>query len=153
MNRARLRLIALLVLSGVLTAIAASLLLGMTFALLDDGPAALLDGLRLGLKVIHFGLVLATLPAILFGGLLWLRGVRGIIAWAGMGVLAGLVCLGLAYIGPGDIDMITARILMHQPFKFTLAFAIAGALAALLFLALMRLFTRIIRGRSSFRRA
>jgi hypothetical protein len=153
MNRARLRLVILLVLCGVLTAIAASLLLGMTFALLTEGPGALLGGLRLGVSVVWFGLFLATLPAILFGGLLWFRGVRRAIVWAGMGMLAGFVCLGLAYIGPGDIGQITAHVLRRQPLQFSLAFAITGALAALTFLALMRLSTRMFRGRSSFRRA
>ena len=153
MNRARLRLGILLVLCGVVTAVAASFYLCMTFALLTEGPGALLDGLRLGARVVHFGLVLATLPAILCGGLLWLRGVRSAIAWAGLGVLAGIACLGLAYIGPGDIDQITSLILGHEPLAFSVAFAVAGALAALTFLALMRLFTRIFRGRSSIRRA
>lgn len=148
MNRARLRLFALLVPAGLLTAAATSMLLGMTFALLTEGPAAMLDGLRLGASIIHFGLVLATLPAILFGSLLWLRGVRRALAWASMGVLAGLVCLGLAWaVGPGDIDQITSLLLARQPLPFTMAFAIAGALSALLFLALMRVAIAVTRRR------
>jgi hypothetical protein len=148
MNRARLRLAALLILCGVLTASATSTLLAMTFALLTEGPAAVPDSLRLGASIIHFGLVLATLPAILFGGLLWLRGVRHSIVWAGMGALAGIVCLGLAWaVGPGDIDQITAHVLRRQPLPFALAFAIAGALSALLFLALMRLAIAVTRRR------
>ena len=140
MNRARLRLAALLVLAGVLTASATSMLLGMTFALLTDGPSAVPDGLRLGASIIHFGLVMATLPAILFGSLLWLHGVRNVIVWAGAGMVAGIACLGLAWLaGPGDIDQITSHVLRRQPLPFTLAFAIVGALSALLFLALMRL--------------
>ena len=153
MNRARLRLFTLLALSGVITAIAASLLLCMTFALLTEGLAGLLDGVGLGIRMIGFGLVVATLPAILFGSLLWLRGVRRAIAWAAMGLVGGLVCLGVAYIGPGDIGQITSLMLRHYPLTFAAAFAIAGALAALTFLGLMRLLTRIVRGKPSFRRA
>ena len=150
MNRARLRLFALLALSGVITAIAASLLLCMTFALMTEGPAALLDGVGLGIRMIGFGLVVATLPAILFGSLLWLRGVRRAIAWAAIGLLGGFVGLGVAYVGPGDIGQITSLMLRHYPLPFAAAFAIAGALAALTFLALMCLLTKVIRGRSSF---
>lgn len=145
MTRPRLRLVVLLVLSGILTAIAASLIMGMVFALLDEGPSFLLAGLQLGASVIHFGLFLATLPAILFGSLLWLRGVRQIIAWASMGVLAGFACLALAYIGPDQIGQITAHMLSRQPLAFSASFAITGALTALVFLALMRLFTAIAR--------
>ncbi len=151
MNRARLRLLLLIIPCGVITAVAASLFLGMTFALLTEGPARLLDGLGLGLRVIWFGLAVATLPAILFGGLLWLRGVRRPLAWAGAGVLGGLVCLGLARVGPGDIGQITKLVLRHYPLGFSLAFAISGALAALTFLGLMRLFVRMFRGRSPIR--
>jgi hypothetical protein len=153
MNRARLRLAVLLTICGILTAVAASLYLGMTFALLTEGPAALLDGLRLGIWVVWFGLVVATLPAILFGGLLWLRGVRRALLWAAMGVLGAVVCLGVAFIGPGDIGHITSLVLARYPLIFSLAFAVSGALSALTFLALMRLSTRIIRGRSSIRPA
>ena len=153
MNRARVRLFALLALSGVITAIAASLLLGMTFALLTEGPARLLDGLGLGARVIWLGLAVATLPAILFGGLLWLRGVRRAAVWAGAGVLGGLVCLGIAYVGPGDIGMITPLALKHYPLAFSAAFAISGALAALTFLGLMGLSVRIFGRRPSLKRA
>lgn len=151
MNRARVRLFLLLALSGILTAVAASLFLGMAFALLTEGPMALLGGLRLGVWAIWFGLAVAALPAILFGGLLWLRGVRRAIIWAGTGLLGGLVCLGISYVGPGDVDQITQRVLEHYPLAFPAAFAIGGALAALTFLGLMRLFVRVFRPRSSIR--
>lgn len=142
MNRARLRLATLLMLCSLATAIAATLFLGMTFALLTDGPAALLAGLRVGLQFVHFGLVIATLPAFFFGGLLWLRGVRRPLLWAATGIPVGLCCLGLAFVGPGDIDQITGLLLARYTLAFPVAFAISGAVAAMLFLALMQLATK-----------
>jgi hypothetical protein len=59
----------------------------------------------------------------------------------------------VAYIGPGDIGTSTSFMLRHYPLAFSASFAIGGVLSALVFLALMRLLTRIVRGRPSFRRA
>ena len=141
MNRARVRLAAALLLCGLITAATSSLLLGMAISLVTEGPSALLKGLRLGAEGWGYVLLFATLPAILLGSLLWLRAVRSPFAWAATGALAGLACYALAFVIPGWIGRVAAVLFGGEPVKSGLAFAIAGALAALLFLALIRLST------------
>ena len=145
MSRARIRLGAALVLCGLITAAVSSLLLGMAIGLVTEGPTGLLKGIRLGAEGWGYVLLFATLPAILLGSLLWLRAVRSPLVWAATGILAALGCYALAFAIPGWIGRVAQVMFGGEPMTFALAFAIAGALAALLFLGLMRLSTAATR--------
>ncbi len=132
------RLAFYLLLCSLVAAIAAGLLLGMMLGLLNNGPAGLLSGLILGMYGAGYGLLVATIPAFLFGALLWLFQVRPRHVWATVGALAGLVCYGVAFLLPGNIGEAASFLFSDIPIQSALAFAIAGALAAMIFRVLMR---------------
>ena len=108
-------------------------------ALVTVGPLGLLSGLFLGLFSLGYALLLMAPPAMLLGGLLWARRVRSAAIWAAVGTIGALGCYALAFVLPGGIGEAT-MFFQPNPVQFAPAFAIAGALAALLFRALMRAF-------------
>jgi len=140
-SRARVTLVLFLALSSLVSAVAASLLLGTTFALLTGGPLAIPGGIVLGALGLSYSILPTLLPALLLGGLLWLGRIRRRAIWAAAGALAGLVCFSLITSFTADLREALSAIAGQNRIEFGLACAIAGALAALLFRTLMRLFT------------
>jgi hypothetical protein len=119
---------------------AAGFMTGLAIAIVTKGPSAPLAGLLLGFMATGYGMLMATVPALVLGSLLWLRRVRSTIIWASMGALAGLACLRLATIVL-EIDEASTTDLGLAPSGFVPIFMAVGAISALLFRVLMRVFS------------
>lgn len=118
-------------LSGFLVAIAIILLLGRA-----EGLAYVIP---LGLWAACYALVLVTLPAMILGGILWGFRIRHTVAWASVGLLAGLGFHIYLWGLPSTLD---PAVLDPQAILFAAIDGAIGAVGALTFRRAMRTLSR-----------
>ena len=134
------RLILFMLLSGAVAAVVGGFLTVFTIALIELGLAGLLVGLPAAGMGILVSLRLATLPAMLLGGILWYSGVRSKRVWAGVGALAGLGLYAFFSAFP-SLDNSAALITGPGTLTFAPVFVLAGAPSALAFRLMMEALT------------
>lgn len=140
----RFSTLVLVTFSGLVSAAMAGILLTMLVMGAAAGPIGILLGLFFGFLGVWPAVKIAGVPAILLGGSLWTVGgghrwARNRGLWAGVGAATGLACYAVAVSygieGLPDLNEISRL----SPAGLASMFAIAGAGAALVFRATMRL--------------
>jgi len=132
------------VVSGLVSSASASLFIAMIALGMVGGPVAMLLGLVGGVGGIIPAVTVAGIPAILLGGLLWTTGARHPWArrhlpWAAIGACVGLGVWALSLVTPIDAMAQLRVVARLTPTQLSVALTLAGAGAALMFRANMKL--------------
>jgi uncharacterized membrane-anchored protein YitT (DUF2179 family) len=105
-----------------------------------EAPFAIFGLLFLGLFGAIYSVIVAALPVMLIGSLLYGLRIRDRRIWAGVGAVAGAGCYLAARLLPTGVGHLVRDLSAPTPLLLVPAFAVAGTVAALFFRFLVDLF-------------